>query len=70
LRAAGVPLIGLRQDASRYFDYHHSAADTLDKVNPHDLTTGAAALAFLAYTLAEWPGALPRIEPDAAATSP
>jgi Zn-dependent M28 family amino/carboxypeptidase len=70
LRPAGVPLIGLRQDAGRYFDYHHSAADTLDKVNPDDLTTGAAALAFMAYALAEWRGTLPRLPAEAGATSP
>ena len=34
LACAGVPLLSLAQDTSRYFDWHHSAADTLDKVDP------------------------------------
>ena len=37
LIAQGVPSIGLRPDASRYFDWHHSADDTLDKVDPAQL---------------------------------
>lgn len=63
MRPAGVPQIGLRQDATRYFDYHHTAADTLDKVDPHELAMNVAALAVLAYSLAERDETLPRIEP-------
>ncbi len=61
MKPAGVPQIALRQDASRYFDYHHTAADTLDKVRPEDLVANAAALAVVAYSLAEWEGTLPRL---------
>ena len=49
----GVPQIGLRQDGTHYFDYHHSAADTLDKVRPDELAQNVASLAVLAYGLAE-----------------
>jgi hypothetical protein len=41
-------------------DYHHTAADTLDKVVPRALAENAAAMAVLAYTLANLPQPLPR----------
>ncbi len=64
LRRAGVPTFGLKQENSRYFDWHHSAADTLDKVVPAELDQNVAALALLAYTLAERPGAAPHTAPS------
>jgi carboxypeptidase Q len=48
---AGVPAFGVMQDGRKYFDYHHSAADTLDKVVPSELRENAAAMAVLAYAL-------------------
>ena len=60
LGAAAVPSFGLWQDTRTYFDYHHTAADTLDKVVPHELAENAAAMSVLAYTLANFPQALPR----------
>ena len=57
---AGVPGIGILQDGRKYFDYHHSAADTLDKVDPQDLRENAAAMAVMGYALASMPGPLPR----------
>ena len=56
----GVPNVGLRVDRTRYFWYHHTAADTVDKVNPSDLGRCTAALAVLVYTLAEMEEPLPR----------
>jgi hypothetical protein len=67
LQAAGVPLLGLRLDGTRYFDWHHSAADTLDKVDPRELALGAAAVAVVAYALAETPEPLPRPAPPSPA---
>lgn len=55
LRAQGVPAMGLRVDGSKYFNYHHSHADTLDKVDPQELSEGVAAMAAMAYILAEMP---------------
>lgn len=55
LEDAGVPLLGLEVDGSKYFDYHHSAADTLDKVDPRELRMGVAAIAVTAYVLADMP---------------
>ena len=53
LMEAGVLGIAVRPDGSRYFDYHHSPADTVDKVDPDHLQRNAAAMALLAYLLAE-----------------
>ena len=49
----GVPGIGLNVDSHRYFDYHHSDNDTIDKVNERELALGAAAMAILAYIIAQ-----------------
>ena len=53
LTDAGVPGFGLVPDPRHYFDYHHSAADTLDKVDPKALAQDTAAVAALAWVLAE-----------------
>jgi Zn-dependent M28 family amino/carboxypeptidase len=60
LADAGVPSFGLWQDTRTYFNYHHTAADTLDKVNPEELAENAAAMSVLAYALANLPQPLPR----------
>ena len=57
---AGVPALGLDQDGRTYFNYHHSAADTLDKVVPGELRENAAAMAVMAYALANMKDPLPR----------
>jgi len=57
---AGVPGIGIIQDGRKYFDYHHTAADTLDKVDPQELRENAAAMAVMGYALAAMPEPLPR----------
>lgn len=49
----GVLGIGLWPNVSHYFDLHHSAADTMDKIDPDHLQRNAAAIALLAYILAE-----------------
>jgi Zn-dependent M28 family amino/carboxypeptidase len=53
LQAAGVPGFELMLDGRHYFDYHHTPADTLDKVNPDNLAHMVAALGSLAYYLAD-----------------
>ncbi len=57
---AGVPALGILQDGRHYFDYHHSAADTLDKVDPAELRENAAAMAVMGYALASMKDPLPR----------
>jgi carboxypeptidase Q len=56
----GVPGFGLWQNGLTYFTYHHSAADTLDKVVPQELRENAACMAVMAYALAETSDPLPR----------
>jgi carboxypeptidase Q len=56
----GVPLLGILQDMRKYYDYHHTAADTLDKVVPSELRENAAAMAVMAYALADMKEPLPR----------
>jgi carboxypeptidase Q len=53
LRKAGVPVVSLQQDALSYFDYHHSADDTFDKVEPEKLAQVAAAAAVFASGAAD-----------------
>jgi hypothetical protein len=60
LGKAGVPLFGILQDGRTYFDYHHTAADTLDKIMPSELHENAAAMTVLALSLASMPDPLPR----------
>jgi carboxypeptidase Q len=55
MKPAGVPLLGLHVEGSRYFDYHHSHADTFDKVDPQELSQCVAATAVTAYVLADMP---------------
>jgi len=70
MKPAGVPLLGFEVDGSRYFDYHHSHADTFDKIDPADLTDCVASMAVAAYLLADMPGRLGEAQPagDAAST--
>jgi len=49
----GMPWAHLAQDGSDYFDYHHTANDTLDKIDAKALDQQAAAYAVLAYVAAE-----------------
>jgi hypothetical protein len=62
LQAAGVPGFSPLVDTRHYFDYHHTAADTLDKVEPQSLQSQVATMAVLAYFLAELPEPLPRFK--------
>ena len=52
---AGVTGIGHRTVGTHYFDWHHTAADTVDKVDPHDFRLNVAAMAVMGYCLADLP---------------
>lgn len=64
LRALGVPLADLHQDATRYFDVHHTPNDTMAKIVREDLDQAAAAYAAFAYAAADMSGDLGRIPED------
>jgi Zn-dependent M28 family amino/carboxypeptidase len=66
LTKQGVLGLGLRTDGRTYFDIHHTEADTLDKVDPQELADGVAAIAVMAYILADLPEPLHRPAPPAA----
>lgn len=55
LKPAGVVLLGHEVEGSTYFDYHHTPADTLDKVDAVELSQNVAMMATLAYVLADMP---------------
>ena len=51
----GVPGASLDVEGSHYFDIHHTASDTLDKIDPRDLQLCVATMAVFAYTIADIP---------------
>lgn len=60
LLAAGVPGAGLEVEGSRYFWFHHTNADTPDKLDAREVAQCVAVMAVYAYVLAEMPEVLPR----------
>ena len=54
LQKLGTVMLGLEPDSQRYFDVHHTAADTFDKVNKRELELGAAGMAMMTYLLSEY----------------
>src|SRR5881398_2732435 len=60
LEKAGVPAFSPIQDNRFYFNYHHTAADTLDKIVPKELEENSAVVAVVAYALANMEQPLPR----------
>ncbi|HEU4747775.1 MAG TPA: M28 family metallopeptidase [Gemmatimonadaceae bacterium] len=63
LAERGVPAGALIVDGSRYFWFHHSAGDTMDKLDPRHMAECVAALAVLAYVAADMPEKFPRALP-------
>jgi carboxypeptidase Q len=59
LAEAGVATMEVDTDGSRYFWYHHSEGDTLDKLDPAELARCVAAMAVMAYVVADLPDPLP-----------
>ena len=64
LRYRGVPVFELAQDATHYFDVHHSADDTLDKIDPKALDQAVRAAAVLVYGVADLDRDLGRVPDD------
>jgi carboxypeptidase Q len=69
LNALGVPAISPLVDGTKYFWYHHSSADTMDKLTPREVSENVALLSVLAFVAADMPGTLPRV-PVAAPRTP
>jgi carboxypeptidase Q len=61
LAALGVPTLALNTDATKYFWYHHTDADTPDKIDPADIAKCVAVMAVVANTIANMEGVLPRV---------
>ncbi|MDO8501567.1 MAG: M28 family metallopeptidase [Gemmatimonadaceae bacterium] len=60
LNALGVPAMSPTVDGTKYFWYHHSSADTMDKLSPREMAEVVALMAVTAYVVADMPGTLPR----------
>ncbi len=60
IMAEGVPGMGLQVEGSKYFWYHHTAGDTIDKLDPDEMARSVAAMVVIAYVIADLPGRLPR----------
>jgi len=60
LNDEGVPVMSLKVDGSKYFWYHHTNADTFDKVDFNEFNRCVAAIAIMAYVVADLDEPLPR----------
>lgn len=58
--AVGMPTMAYLGDASTYFMIHHTAADTVERIPPEDVSKAVAAVAVMTYVMAEMPQPLPR----------
>lgn len=54
LASQGVALLGFLPDSQRYFNYHHTAEDTIDKVDKRELELGAASMAAMVYLIDQY----------------
>ena len=60
LNDEGVPVMSLKVDGSKYFWYHHTNADTFDKIDFNEFNRCIAAMAIMAYVVADLDEPLPR----------
>jgi len=60
IMALGVPGLGLNVDGTKYFWYHHTDADTIDKLDPNEMARCVATMAVMAYVAADMAETLPR----------
>ena len=55
-----VPMLAYSGDPNRYFTIHHTPADTVERIQPHEVSTAAAALTAVIYVVADMPQPLPK----------
>jgi carboxypeptidase Q len=58
VEAADIPAMSLEVDGSKYFLIHHTQADTVDKIDPHDIARCVAAISVMSYVVADMPQTL------------
>jgi carboxypeptidase Q len=56
-----VPMMAYSGDAVKYFTIHHSPADTIDRIEPAEVSRAAAAIATMVYVVADMPQKLPKM---------
>jgi carboxypeptidase Q len=59
-QAGNVPAVAYLGDASRLFQIHHTAADTVERIAPEELSKAAAAIATITYVVADMPERIPK----------
>src|SRR6478735_4228660 len=59
-QSGNVPTMAYLGDATRFFVFHHTAADTVERVAPEDVSRAAAAIAAITWVIADMPERLPR----------
>ena len=60
IMSLGVPGMGLNVDGSKYFDYHHTNADYVDKLDPVEVAKSVATMGVMAFVVADMQQRLPR----------
>ena len=55
-----VPMMAYSGDSTKYFTIHHTPADTVDRIDPQEVSKAAASLAAMIYVVADMPQALPK----------
>jgi carboxypeptidase Q len=58
--AGKVPTLAYLGDTAKYFVIHHSAADTIERISPDEVSKASAAIAVMTYVIADMPEQLPR----------
>jgi carboxypeptidase Q len=59
-QAGNAPMMAYLGNPTRYFVIHHTAADMVDRITRQEVSKAAAAIAVMAYVVAEMPERLPR----------
>jgi carboxypeptidase Q len=55
-----VPMMAYSGDSTKYFTIHHTNADTVDRIDPRDVSKAAASIAAMVYVIADMPQTLPK----------